>query len=463
MTHGESEIDLQSSDIARFYDCQKTRVNVKARAAEGFNKTYGIVHPGEQWASNRGVRLSPFHDRQKALDAVFYEAAGWERPHWYGSNAPLVEEYGLNGRDHEWDARWWSPIINAEHLAMRDRAAMFDLSAFCIFDVAGAGALDSVQRVAMRQMDVPVGRAVYTPVLTPSGGFRSDLTILRLADDVFRVVTGGAHGMADLKWFRDHADGATVTDLTSAWTTLGLWGPRARDILSSLTSDDVSHEGFPFARCRMIEIGPLQALALRISYVGDLGWELHVPIEQGAKLWDMVAEAGEPHGIVPAGIGVYGTTGRIEKGYRAFGFELDAEYDVVEADMAWGKVKDQDFVGRAAHLRHRETEPAAIMCTLTVDDHTSASGVKRFMLGREPITTRDGAPVVDAKGRRSFVTTAGMAPSVGKYILMAYLPPEHAREGEELAVEYMNERYPVTVAVAGSTAIFDPDNSRIRS
>ena len=125
-----------------------------------------------------------------------------------------------------------------------------------------------------------------------------------------------------------------------AWTTLGLWGPRARDILSSLTRDDVSHEGFPFARCRFIEVGPLQVLALRISYVGDLGWELHVPIEQGARLWDMVWEAGEPHGIVPAGIGVYGTTGRIEKGYRAFGFELDAEYDVVEADMAWGKVKD---------------------------------------------------------------------------------------------------------------------------
>ena len=144
----------------------------------------------------------------------------------------------------------------------------------------------------------------------------------------------------------------------------------------------------------------------------------------------MLWEAGETHGVVPAGIGVYGTTGRIEKGYRAFGFELDAEYDVVEADMAWGKVKDQDFVGREAHLRHRESEPAAIMCTLTVDDHTSASGVKRYMLGREPITTRDGAPLVDAKGRRSFVTTAGSAPSVGKYVLMAYLPPEHAQRGE---------------------------------
>src|ERR671936_489097 len=319
MTHGESEIDLQSSDIARFYDCQKTTAHVRARAAEGFNKTYGIVHPGEQWASDRNVRLPPFHAREQQLGAVFFEAAGWERPHWYESNAKLVDEYGLDGRPAEWDARRWSPIINAEHLAMRDRAAIFDLSAFCIFDVAGPGALDTVQTVAMRQMDVPIGRVVYTPLLTPSGGFRSDLTIMRLADDRFRFVTGGLHGMADLKWVRDNVpdNSAVVTNLTSAWTTLGLWGPRARDILASLTSADVSHEGFPFARCRMIEVGPVQALASRISYVGDLGWELHVPFEQGARIWDAVSEAGEPYGIIPAGIGVYGTTGRIEKSYRA--------------------------------------------------------------------------------------------------------------------------------------------------
>ena len=285
---------------------------------------------------------------------------------------------------------------------MRDRAAMVDLTAFTIFDVTGPGALDAVQRIAMRQMDVPVGRVVYTPMLTPGGGFKQDLTIMRLADDVFRVVTGGAYGMSDLKWFADHLPGGRLaprcTDLTSSWCTLGLWGPRARDILASVTSDDVSHEGFPFARCRTIEVGPLQVLASRISYVGDLGWELYVPFEQGARLWDIVAEAGAPHGIVPAGIGVYGTTGRLEKCYRAYGAELEGEYTVVEAGMAWGKVKDEDFIGKEAHVRHREEEPAAVMCTLTVDDHTSASGVKRYMLGGEPILTRDGEPLVDAQG-----------------------------------------------------------------
>jgi glycine cleavage system aminomethyltransferase T/glycine/D-amino acid oxidase-like deaminating enzyme len=468
MVRGEPEIDLQASDIARFYEHQKSLAHVKARASESFNKTYGIVHPAEQWGSNRNVRLSPFHERERELGAVFYEAAGWERPHWYDSNRALLQEYGdrVTEREAEWESRWWSPIINAEHLAMRDRAAMFDLTAFCVFDIVGPGALQCVQRVSMRQMDVKLGKVVYTPVLTPNGGFRSDLTVMRLGEDHFRVVTGGAHGMADLKWYADHLpeDGsAQIFDLTSSWCTLGLWGPRARDILASATRDDVSHEGFPFATCRTIEVGSLRVLASRISYVGDLGWELYVPIEQGAKLWDVVAEAGEPHGVVPAGIGVYGTTGRLEKCYRAFGFELDAEYDVVEAGMAWGGVKEQDFVGKEAHLRHRETEPAAVMCTLTVDDHTASDGCRRYMLGGEPILTRDGAPITDGKGRRSFVTSAGAGPSVGKHILMSYLPPELANVGERLLVEYMCEQFPVTVAVADSTPLFDPGNERVRA
>jgi glycine cleavage system aminomethyltransferase T/glycine/D-amino acid oxidase-like deaminating enzyme len=468
IVHGESEIDVFESNVARAYGCQRTKTHITARASEGFNKMYGIVHPGEQWASDRNVRLSPFYERERDLKAAFIETAGWERPNWYESNAPLLDEYGdrITKREAEWDSRWWSPIINAEHLAMRDRAAMIDLTAFAIFDVTGPAALQTVQKVAMRQMDVPIGRVVYTPLLTPRGGFKQDLTIMRLADDAFRVVTGGAYGMSDKKWFADHLpdDGsAQIHDQTNAWTTLGLWGPRARDILSSVTGDDVSHEALPFAHCKRIEIGPVKTLASRISYVGDLGWELYVPIEQGARLWDIIAEAGAPHGIIPAGIGVYGTTGRLEKCYRAYGAELEGEFNVVEAGMAWGKVKDQDFVGKEAHLGHRDEEPAAIMCTLTVDDHTSKSGVKRYMLGHEPIVTRAGEPITDRKGRRSYVTSSGAGPSIGKHILMGYLPPEHAVVGHELAVEYMGERYPVTVVTNDSTPVFDPDNSRVRS
>jgi glycine cleavage system aminomethyltransferase T/glycine/D-amino acid oxidase-like deaminating enzyme len=466
MVHGESEIDLHSSDIARFHEHQRTRTHVQARAAEGFNKTYGIVHPAEQWASNRDVRLAPFHAREKELGAFFFEAAGWERPFWYESNAPLLEEFGgrVTRRTAEWDARWWSPIINAEHLAMRARAGIFDLSAFTIFDIVGPGALESVQRTVLRQMDVPVGRVVYTPVLSPEGGFKSDLTIMRLGEQQFRVVTGGASGMADKKWFRDHlAPGAELADLTSAMTTIGLWGPRARDILASTTTDDVSNEGFKFGTCRVIDVGTHRILASRISYVGDLGWELYVPMEQGLKLWDALWEAGRAHGLAACGIGVYGTTGRLEKSYRAHGNELETEYNVVEAGMAAPKVKDEDFVGKAAHLRHRDEDPAAILCTLTVDDHTSKSGEKRYMLGREPILRRDGSRIVDRRGRGSYVTSAGAGPSVGKHILMAYLTPEEAVAGNQLLVEYMGERYPVSVAVVGAAPLFDPENARVRA
>ena len=467
IVHGDCEIDVHACDIARAHPRQRSRAHVVARANESFNKMYGIVHPAEQWESDRGARLSPFHERQRALGAAFVETAGWERPHWYGSNAPLLERYGdrIPRREAEWESRWWSPIINAEHLAMRDRAAVVDLTAFCVFDVTGPGALDAVQRIAMRQCDVAIGRVVYTPVLTPRGGFRADLTIMRLADDVFRVVTGGAHGMSDLKWFSDHlpADGsAQIADQTSAWTTLGLWGPRARDILESITGDDVSHEGLPLRRCRWIEVGSLPVLASRISYVGDLGWELYVAIEQGARLWDTVFQAGEPHGVIPAGIGVYATTGRLEKGYRAYGAELEQDVTVVEAGMAWGSVKDQDFIGKEAHVAQRESDPAAVMCALTVDDHTSGDGVRRYMLGHEPILTRDGAPLTDARGRRSYVTSAGAGPSLGAYILMGYLPPEQAVIGAELSVLYLGERYPVTVRSVDSTPLLDPDNALVR-
>ncbi len=463
---GEPEIDLHGADVSRFYEHHKTREHIVARTSEGFIKTYGIIHPGEQWGSNRNVRLSPYYEQEKALGAVFYETVGWERPFWYESNAALVEKFGdaVMPRTAEWDSRWWSPIINAEHLQMRETAGMIDLTAFAIFDIVGPGALDVVQRTAVRQMDVAVGKVIYTPVLTPRGGFKSDLTIMRLGTHHFRVVTGGAHGMADKKWFADQlpADGsAQIQDLTSAMTTLGVWGPNARAIIQSLTKADMSNEGHPFGTCRVIEMGPLRVLASRISYVGDLGWELYLPMEQGAKLWDMVWHAGQQHGLIPVGIGVYGTTGRLEKGYRAYGAELDSEYNLVEAGMALKKVKDQEFIGKEAYLAQRDEDPIAVMCTLSVTDHTSSTGEKRYMLGMEPVLTLDGAPITDKHGRRSFVTSAGSAPSLGKHLLMAYLPPEHAVEGTDLLVEYLGERYPVVVERVGATPLFDPANERI--
>jgi glycine cleavage system aminomethyltransferase T/glycine/D-amino acid oxidase-like deaminating enzyme len=468
MSGGAPEIDIHEADISRFYGHQRTTAHVTGRAREGFNKMYGIVHPAEQWESGRPIRLSPVYDRERDLGAVFIETAGWERPNWYASNEPLLERYAgrLMEREAEWEARWWSPIINAEHLALRDACGLVDLSAFAVFDVTGPGALDAVQSVAVAQLDVRVGRVVYTSLLDEHGGFRGDLTIMRLGPQRFRVVTGGATGMMDLKWFADHfPDGAAaeITDLTSAWTTLGLWGPRARDVLASVTADDVSHLGFRFGTSREIELGGVTVLASRISYVGELGWELYAPIEEGRKVWDTVWAAGQSHGLVPVGIGVYGTTGRLEKGYRAFGAELDGSYNLVEAGMTRPTVKEQPFVGQEAYLEQRSSEPCAVLCTLTVDDHRSASGQLRYMLGGEPILTPAGEPLVDAKGRHSYVTSAGSGPSVGKHLLMAYLPAEQAVAGAKLTVEYLGESYPVTVAVAGATPLFDPENQRVRS
>jgi glycine cleavage system aminomethyltransferase T len=368
-------------------------------------------------------------------------------------------------RQVEWDARWWSPIINAEHLSMRERVGVVDLSAFAVFDVLGRGACDYMQRLCVAQMDVPPQHVVYTSLLNEAGGIKADLTVMRLAPDHYRVVTGGFDGMRDWKWFGDHLpadDSVQLFDATSAWGTLGVWGPRARDLMRSLTQSDLSNAAFPFGTCKGIDVGPVHVLASRISYVGELGWELYVPFEQGARLWDLVWEAGQPFGVAPVGIGVYGTTGRLEKCYRAYGNELEQEYDLVEAGMTRPKVKPQDFIGRAAYLKQRAEPPAASLCTLTVDDNTSPGGVKRHMMGREPILTLDGNPIEDRKGRRSYVTSAGSGPSVGKTILMAYLPPQHAPVGNKLIVEYFGDHYPVTVAVAGSTPLFDPENKRMK-
>ncbi|MBI2975383.1 MAG: FAD-dependent oxidoreductase [Chloroflexi bacterium] len=467
MTTGASEIDPTGSDVSRFYDHHKTKTHVQARSAEGFNKTYGIVHPREQWLTNRNVRLSPFYEREKALGAVFFETAGWERPNWYESNNKLLAEYGDRAlpRAAEWESRWWSPIINAEHLAMRERVAMVDLSAFAVLDVTGPGALHLIQYMCPNQMDVPVGRVVYTQILDVAGGIKADVTVMRLGPDHFRMVDGGFDGMRDKKWLIDHlpADGsAQVSDLSSALATIGVWGPRARDLAQSATEDDMSNAGFPYGTCRWVTFGPVRALASRISYVGELGWEIYMPFEQGARLWDTLWDAGQKFGVVPAGIGVYGTTGRLEKSYRLYGNELELEYNLVEAGLARPQVKSQDFIGKAAYLKQRESKPAATLCTLTVDDNTSKSGIKRYPQGREPILTLDGKPIEDAHGRRSFVTSAGSGPSVGKSILLAYLPPDYAKAGTKLLVEYFGEHYPVTVAVAGNAPLFDPENKRMK-
>jgi glycine cleavage system aminomethyltransferase T len=456
-------VDVHEAAVSRFYPSSRATGFVRARAAEAFNKMYGIVHPAEQYESERPLRTGPLYERAAALGAVFHETARWERPHWYASNEPLLGPYAgrLMDRPAEWESRWWSPIINAEHLAMREACGIVDLSAFTILDVTGPGALAGLERLAVARLDVPVGRTVYTPFLNEAGNFVADLTIMRLGQNRFRVVTGAADGGRDAQWISDRLpDDAQLTDVSSAWATIGLWGPRAGDILAAANGDGDQSRPGTFAMTESFELGGAVVLASRISYVGEFGWELHVPAEQAGHLWDRLWTAGRPLGLVPVGIGVYGTTGRLEKGYRAFGAELTGEYNPVEAGMARPKVKEADFIGKAAYLTARSAPPAAVLCTLTVDSVASADGTPRYMLGGEPVLALDGSRLVDPLGRPSYVTSAGSGPSVGKHLLMAYLPPEVADVGTPLLVEYLGERYPVTVASTG--AVFDPAGTRMR-
>ena len=414
------------------------------------------------------MRLSPFHARERELGAVFYEVAGWERPHYYRSNEPLLEEFGerITRREAEWESRWWSPVINAEHLALRERAAMIDLSAFVIFDVTGPGALDVVQLLALRQMDVAVGRAVYTPLLTPGGGFRSDLTIMRLGEHCFRVVTGAAHGCSDRKWFADHlpADGsAQLHDLTSAWCTLGLWGPRARDILAAVTSGDVSHEGLPvrsraYDRDRLAggpglahllrrrpRLGAVRAVRAGSATVGrdraggraarrgarrDRRLRHHRPAREVLSRLRLRARQRVQRRR--------GRHGRREREGRAVRRprrapappRRGAGHDPLHADR------------RRPHLRKRRPPPH--------DGRRADPDARRPRARRRP-----GLALVRDQRRRGPVARQAHPDE-------PTCRPSTRSVGEQLLVEYMGERYPVTVGVVGATPIFDPENTRIR-
>ena len=468
MVRGFPEVDLHASNVNRFNQYGTSDEFVKNRGAEGYEKIYGIIHPSEQWQSSREVRTSPFYNRQQELDARFFEAGGWERPRWYWSNEDLVREYrnNLHGlmRSDEWDSRWWSPIILGEHLHMRDKVAMVGDMGFGKFDVYGSDAVEFMEKMHVGRADVDVGKTVYTPVLAENGGFVSDLTFARLGENHYRIITGGAVAGNDLQWYRSNApDSVSVVDNSEALCTLGVWGPDARNVVDSVAEEDMSHEAFPPYTAQHVTIGEVDAWAMRLSYVGELGWEIYAPAGQGQRLWDTIAEAGEEYDIRPVGMGVYGATGRMEKGYRLFGHELEVEYNPSEAGLTFHGVKDADFIGKEAYQAALNGDDAAKLCTLTVDDHTSSTGERRFMLGEEPILDQDGNVLVDDEGRRSYVTSAATGPTVGKHILLAYIPSEHATEGTQLQVEYFGEQYPVTIDVVGARPLFDPNNQRIRS
>ena len=342
---------------------------------------------------------------------------------------------------------------------------MIDLSAFQIYEIEGPGAVEFADYLAVNKIDVPVGRSVYTPWLNHEGGFHSDLTMMRVGEETVRIVTGVFDGGRDEFWVRKHMpnDGSvTFRNITMEISTLGLWGPNAATVLGKLTDHDLSQEGSPYGSYLDATVAGVPVKLFRISYVGDAGWEIYLPWDKATIVWDAIVEAGADHGLRVTGGGVYSLSGRIEKGYRLMGAELESEYNPVEAGLARPKVKSAEFIGKEAYLAAREAGAEVRCVSLTVEDNTDSQGRKRWMFGgNEPILDMDGNRIVDSHGRASRVTTAGYGPSVGKVICMGYVPNELAEPGTDLQIMYMNELYPVKVV--GSGATFDPDDSRMKS
>jgi 4-methylaminobutanoate oxidase (formaldehyde-forming) len=384
--------------------------------------------------------LSPTYEQLRELGAVFGEKSGWERANWFAPNGAARDE-ALRPRG--WAGRLWSPAIGAEHRACREAAAVFDETSFAKIEVSGNGAADFLERLCDNRVAREVGQITYTQMLNPRGGIECDFTVTRLADDRFRIVTGTAFGQHDLAWIRSHApdDGSVaVDDVTSRFACLGLWGPAAREILSATTTDDLS---FGYMRATPVSVGPVPCLALRVTYVGELGWELYCPTEFGLRLWDTLWEAGRAHGLVAGGYKAIDSL-RLEKGYRVWGSDITPEDTPYEGGVGFAvKLDKRDFIGRDALVAAQEPE-RRLACLVLSDPRAVA-------LGSEPV--RIGGDLV---GR---VTSGGYGYTVGQSIAYAYVPAAKAAPGEGVEVEIFGEW------VGGEVApepLFDPAGERLR-
>ncbi|MFG2459631.1 FAD-dependent oxidoreductase [Streptomyces sp. NPDC048523] len=438
-----SSFDLHECDVNRFEPHQLSPEYVLARDCQNFVEVYDILHPLQPSGDPRPIRTSPFHARQQELGAFFLEANGWERPHWYEANAHLVEGRSIVTPD-DWAARYWSPIVGAEAQATRETVAMYDMTALKRLEVSGRGAADFLERLCTGKVAKSVGSVTYTLLLDHDGGIRSDITVARLAPDLFQV---GANGNLDLDWFTRHlpADGTVqVRDITPGTCCIGLWGPLARDVLQPLTDEDFSATGLKYFRAKRAHIGPVPVTAMRLSYVGELGWELYTTADLGQKLWDTLWRAARPLGGIAAGRGAFNTL-RLEKGYRSFGTDMTYEHDPYEAGVAFAvKADKEDFVGKAALERRRADVRRKLTC-LTIDDPRSV------VMGKEP--------VYDGQRAVGYVTSAAFGHTIGKGIAYSWLPAELAVAGRSLHIGYFDRR---VEAVVAEEPLFDPAMSRLR-
>jgi glycine cleavage system aminomethyltransferase T/glycine/D-amino acid oxidase-like deaminating enzyme len=437
-------LDVWEMDSRRFGAHYASREYTLARTVEVYSTYYDVRYPGHEREAGRPLRLSPAYHRLHELGAAFGGKSGWERPNWFEPNAARGDE-ALRPRG--WAGRLWSPAIGAEARATRETAAVFDESSFAKLEVVGRGAAGFLEHLCDNRVARDVGAITYTSMLNARGGIECDFTVTRLAEDRFRIVTGTAFGQHDLAWIRAHApeDGSVlVEDVTSRYACFGLWGPRAREILQPLATADLSNDAFPYMRARELAVGPVPCLALRVTYVGELGWELYCPTEFGLRLWDTIWDAGRGHGLVAGGYRAIDSC-RLEKGYRVWGADITPDDTPWEAGLGFAvKLDKGDFIGREALLERRDPE-RRLVC-LVLDDPRSVA------LGSEPVRI-DGATV----GR---VTSGGYGHTVERSIAYAYVPAEHAEPGQPVEVEIFGDW------IAGEIAaepLYDPDGSRVRA
>ncbi|MFI6926810.1 FAD-dependent oxidoreductase [Nonomuraea spiralis] len=433
---GRSEVDLHECELARFEQAQLSPAFVEERGRQNFVEVYDVIHPLQPMESPRPMRTSPFHPRQVELGAFFLEAAGWERPHWFGANEPLLaglEEprVGAAPRD-AWAGRYWSPVAAAEAWATRERVALYDMTSLKRIEVAGRGAAAFLQHMTTNNVDKRPGTVTYTLLLDARGGIRSDLTVARVEEDRFQI---GANGNLDLDWLARHAPhGVHIRDITPGTCCVGVWGPQARELLQGLTDMDLSNEGFRYFNCRSGYVGQVPVLAMRVSYVGELGWELYTSADMGLKLWDTLWATGMP---VAGGRAAFNSL-RVEKGYRLWGVDMTTEHDPYEAGLGFAVKADKDFIGRDA----LSTEPARRLVPLLSAE---------VVMGKEPVS--HAGRVV------GYVTSAAYGHTVGRPIAYAWLPAELAGPGTRVDISYFGRRVPAEVA---AEPLYDPQMEKIR-
>jgi glycine cleavage system aminomethyltransferase T/glycine/D-amino acid oxidase-like deaminating enzyme len=441
IVEGVPSLDVWEMDSRRFGRHYRSRDYTLARTVEIYSTYYDVKYPGHERTAGRPLRLSPVYGRLQELGAAFGEKSGWERANWFEPNGDHGDE---SLRPRGWAGRLWSPAIGAEHLACRASAVLFDETSFAKIEIAGQGAAAFLERLCDNRVARDIGAITYTQMLNPNGGIECDFTVTRLEDERFRIVTGTAFGQHDLAWIRAHApdDGSvTVDDVTSRYACLGLWGPLARDVLAPLTTDDLS---FPYMRAREIAIGPVPCLALRVTYVGELGWELYCGTEFGLRLWDDIWEAGRSHGLVAGGYKAIDSL-RLEKGYRVWGSDITPDETPYEAGLGFAvKLDKGDFLGREA-LLERSVPERRLVC-LVLDDARSVA------LGSEPVRV-DG----EIAGR---VTSGGYGYTVERSIAYANVPAAAAAAGRRVEVEIFGEWVGGDVA---DEPLFDPAGERIRA